>query len=304
VPRFAVEPFKKWWQRRAVVNEGRPRVILWPDTFNNYFMPSTCIAAVEVLEAAGYHVIVPQPSLCCGRPLYDYGFLDRAKKLLQETLRELRDEIEAGTPLVGLEPSCVAVFRDELCNMMPMDQDAKRLSQQTFILSEFLVKRGWHPPHKLPRKVVVHGHCHHKAALEFDKEKKLLDTFVDDYEVLESGCCGMAGAFGYEKEHYDVSQKCGERVLLPEVRQMPKEAIVLTDGFSCREQVQQATDRKPMHFAELCKMALDEHGAPTHDAHPERRYVTPTQPASGLVLYILAFLVVAAIVIGVIFAAR
>jgi len=304
VPRFAVEPFKKWWQRRAVVNEGRPRVILWPDTFNNYFMPSTCIAAVEVLEAAGYHVIVPQPSLCCGRPLYDYGFLDRAKKLLQETLRELRDEIEAGTPLVGLEPSCVAVFRDELCNMMPMDQDAKRLSQQTFILSEFLVKRGWHPPHKLPRKVVVHGHCHHKAALEFDKEKKLLDTFVDDYEVLESGCCGMAGAFGYEKEHYDVSQKCGERVLLPEVRQMPKEAIVLTDGFSCREQVQQATDRKPMHFAELCKMALDEHGAPTHDAYPERRYVTPTQPASGLVLYILAFLVVAAIVIGVIFAAR
>ncbi|HEX6839707.1 MAG TPA: FAD-binding and (Fe-S)-binding domain-containing protein, partial [Polyangia bacterium] len=127
VPRFAVEPFKKWWKRRAVVNEGRPRVILWPDTFNNYFMPSTCIAAVEVLEAAGCHVIVPEPSLCCGRPLYDYGFVDRAKKLLQETLGELCDEIEAGVPLVGLEPSCVAVFRDEMHNLVPNDQDALRL---------------------------------------------------------------------------------------------------------------------------------------------------------------------------------
>ena len=207
-------------------------------------------------------------------------------------------------PVVGLEPSCVAVFRDELCGLLPRDQDAKRLSQQTFILSEFLADRGWHPPHKLDRKVIVHGHCHHKSVLKFDHEKKVLEQFVDDYNVLESGCCGMAGAFGYEKTHYDVSQKCGERVLLPSVREAPKEAIILTDGFSCREQVQQATDRKPMHFAELCKMALDEHGAPTDDAYPERRYVTPTQPASGVLLYVLALLVVIVIAIGVIFAAR
>ncbi len=296
VPRFAVEPFKKWWKRRPPVNEGRPPVLLWPDTFNNYFMPSTCIAAVEVLEAAGYHVLVPKPSLCCGRPLYDYGFLDRAKKLLQQTLRELREPIEAGVPLVGLEPSCVAVFRDEMCNLLPEDEDAKRLAQQTFILSELLAERGWHPPHKLERKVIVHGHCHHKAVLKFDREKQLLDKLLDDYEVLDSGCCGMAGAFGYEKQHYDVAQKCGERVLLPKVRETPKEAIILTDGFSCREQVQQATDRKPMHFAELCKMALDEHGAPTRDEYPERRYVTPTQPASGAFLYVLAILVVVAII--------
>ncbi|HWE26797.1 MAG TPA: FAD-binding oxidoreductase, partial [Polyangia bacterium] len=171
----------------------------------------------------------------------------------------------------------------------------------------FLAERGWHPTHKLARKVVVHGHCHHKAVLKFDQEKALLKKFVDDFDVLDSGCCGMAGAFGYEKEHYEVSQKCGERVLLPAVRDAPKEAIILTDGFSCREQVQQATDRKPMHFAELCKMALDEHGAPTSDAYPERRYVTPTQPASGTLLYVLAgvvVLVVIAIVFGVIFAAR
>jgi Fe-S oxidoreductase len=266
-------------------------------------MPSTCIAAVEVLEAAGCRVIVPEPSLCCGRPLYDFGFVDRAKKLLQETLRELRDEIENGVPLVGLEPSCVAVFRDELRNLFPADQDALRLSQQTFLLSEFLADRGWHPPHRLSRPVIVHGHCHHKAVLKFDREKELMGKFLDHCEVLDSGCCGMAGAFGYEKKHYEVSQQCGERVLLPAVRAADKEAIIVTDGFSCREQVQQATDRKPMHFAELCKMALDEHGAPTHDTYPERRYVTPTQPMSGIFLYILA-LVVVALAFGVIVVAR
>jgi hypothetical protein len=116
----------------------------------------------------------------------------------------------------------------------------------------------------------------------------------------------MAGAFGYEKKHYEVSQACGERVLLPKVREAPKDAVILTDGFSCREQVQQATDRKPMHFAELCKMALDEHGAPTSDAYPERRYVTPTQPASGLLLYVLALIsvVIVIVVIGAIVATR
>jgi FAD/FMN-containing dehydrogenase/Fe-S oxidoreductase len=302
IPRFAVEPFKLWWRRRARVNEGRGKVILWPDTFNNYFMPSTCIAAVEVLEAAGYEVVVPKASLCCGRPLYDYGFLDRAKKLLVETIAELRDDIEEGVPLVGLEPSCVAVFRDEMCNLLPEDQDAMRLRQQTFLLSEFLADRGWHPPRPIARKVIMHGHCHHKAVLDFKKEQTLVGKITDDCEVLDSGCCGMAGAFGYERDHYDVSQKCGERVLLPAVRAADKQAVLVTDGFSCREQIEQATDRKAMHFAELCKMALDEHGAGASaepDAYPERRYVTPTQPASGKLLYVLALLVVvAAIAIG------
>ncbi|HXU73635.1 MAG TPA: FAD-binding and (Fe-S)-binding domain-containing protein [Polyangia bacterium] len=304
VPRFAVEPFKKWWRRRPRVNEGRPKVILWADTFNNYFTPATCIAAVETLEAAGYQVVVPEPSLCCGRPLYDYGFLDRAKKLLRQTLDELRDSIEAGVPVVGLEPSCVAVFRDEMCNLLPQDEDAKRLGSQTFILSEFLADRGWHPPQPIARKVILHGHCHHKAVLGFDKEQKLLQSIAGDVETLDAGCCGMAGAFGYERAHYDVSQKCGERVLLPKVREADKRAVIVTDGFSCREQVQQATDRTPMHFAELCKMALDEHGNASIDAYPERRYVTPTQPASGKLLYAVALLLVlVAVVIGVIVSA-
>jgi Fe-S oxidoreductase len=179
-----------------------------------------------------------------------------------------------------------------MCSLLPEDQDAKRLAQQTFILSEFLADRGWHPTQPLSRKVVVHGHCHHKAVLDFGKEQEVLKKFVADFEVLDGGCCGMAGAFGYEKEHYDISQKCGERVLLPKVRDAAKNAIILTDGFSCREQVEQATDRKPMHFAELCKMALDEAGSPSIDAYPERRYVTPTAPASGVLLYVLAAVIV------------
>ena len=129
-PSFAPETFKAWWRRRAPRNVGRPRVVLWPDTFNNHFHPQTAKAAVEVLEAAGFQVVVPQQSLCCGRPLYDFGMLDTAKGLLREILDALRPEIEAGMPVVGLEPSCVAVFRDELMNLFPMDEDAKRLVGQ------------------------------------------------------------------------------------------------------------------------------------------------------------------------------
>lgn len=302
VPRFAVETFKRWWSRRPIVNEGRPRVLLWPDTFNNYFTPATARAAVEVLEAAGHRVIVPEPSLCCGRPLYDYGFLGRAKKQLHQILETLADEIAAGTPLVGLEPSCVSVFRDEMCNLLPRDQDAKRLAQQSFTLAEFLVERGFRPPRPLPRSAIVQGHCHHQALLKFDREEKLLRALVDDVEVLDAGCCGMAGAFGYERAHYDVSQACGERALLPAVRAAAPTTIVVADGFSCREQVQQATERTPLHTAELLKMALDEARAPSDDEFPERRYVTPTQPMSGVLLYVVVGLLVA-LAIGVIVAA-
>ena len=125
-------------QRASARNRLQPRVLLWADTFNNYFLPSTAKAAVEVLEAAGFRVLVPQANLCCGRPLYDFGMLDRAEALLLEILDQLEPEIEAGIPVVGLEPCCVAVFRDELVNLFPHDERAQALSKQTFLLSEFL----------------------------------------------------------------------------------------------------------------------------------------------------------------------
>src|SRR5207253_6746905 len=168
IPKFAPRTFRQWFRKRGgnhVRSNGdsnRPSVILWPDTFNNHFHPETAQAAVEVLEAAGYQVMVPEQSLCCGRPLYDYGFLDTAEKLLRQILDTLRPQIEAGIPLVGLEPSCVAVFRDELTNILAHDEDAKRLAGQSFMLSEFLEQKAkdFQPP-KLQRKAVVHGHCHH-----------------------------------------------------------------------------------------------------------------------------------------------
>jgi FAD/FMN-containing dehydrogenase/Fe-S oxidoreductase len=256
IPLFAPQTFKRWFQLRGPRNIGKPQVILWPDTFNNHFHPETAIAAVEVLEAAGYQVIVPEPALCCGRPLYDYGFLDLAERLLRQVLETLRPQIEAGIPLVGLEPSCVAVFRDELKNLIPNDEDAKRLVQQSYLLSEFLEKQAHYQPPKLQRKALVHGHCHHKAIMKMHDEEALLSKLGLDFQVLDSGCCGMAGAFGFEKDHYDVSIKAGERVLLPAVRQADQETLLIADGFSCREQIEQTTDRRALHVAQVLQMAI------------------------------------------------
>jgi Fe-S oxidoreductase len=172
-------------------------------------------------------------------------------------LETLKPEIEAGTPVVGLEPSCVSVFRDELTNLFPNDENAQRLRRQFYMLSEFLVKEApdFHLP-TLKAKAVVHGHCHHQNIMQMDDEKKVLDDLGLDYNLLDSGCCGMAGAFGFEKEHYDVSIKVGERVLLPAVRQTGEETLLVTDGFSCHEQIAQQTGRKALHIAELLQMAL------------------------------------------------
>lgn len=257
MPAFAPENFKSWFHRRAARNDGNARVILWPDTFNNYFHPDTAKAAVEVLEDAGFRVIVPEADLCCGRPLYDYGMLDAAKRWLGQILVALRSEIQAGTPMVGLEPSCIAVFRDELLELFPQDVDAQRLSKQTFTLAEFLERHApdYKPP-KLLRRALVHGHCHQKSVLKFDRDQELLKKIGLELEVPDSGCCGMAGAFGFEKDHYEVSIACGERVLLPAVRKSAHDTLIIADGFSCREQIRQTTDRHALHLAEVIQMAL------------------------------------------------
>jgi FAD/FMN-containing dehydrogenase/Fe-S oxidoreductase len=290
-PAFAPESFKAWFARRPVRHRGKDRVLLWPDTFNNYFHPETAKAAVEVLEDAGFQVIVPRQDLCCGRPLYDYGMLDRAKHWLAQILESLGEEIEAGTPMIGLEPSCTAVFRDELTEMFPQDQNAQRLCKQTYTLAEFLMKRtqGYRVP-KLRRTALVHGHCHHKAIMKLICETELLREMGIDFRELESGCCGMAGAFGFEKEHYPVSIACGERVLLPEVRNAGKETLIVADGFSCREQIRQATDRRGLHLAQVLKMAIDEGGRGPIGNYPERRYITPEPglPSGRMVLFCIA----------------
>ncbi|HOK47421.1 MAG TPA: heterodisulfide reductase-related iron-sulfur binding cluster, partial [Bryobacteraceae bacterium] len=281
MPKFATRTFKEWFRTHTPKNAGGPKVILWPDTFNNYFHPRTAQAAVEVLEAAGYHVLVPRKDLCCGRPLYDFGMLDTAERMLATTLETLRPAIHDGTPMVGLEPSCVVVFRDELRNLFPEDIDAGRLAQQTFTLSEFLNNaQGYRPP-SFHRKAVVHGHCHHKAIMKMDADEKLMKAIGLDFEILDSGCCGMAGSFGFESSKYDISVKCGERVLLPAVRNAAKDTLIIADGFSCREQIEQLTDRRALHLAQVLQMALRE-GAqgPCHD-YPEREYLEDLGPAAN-----------------------
>ena len=231
-------------------------MILWADTFTDHFEPAIPRAAVAVLEQAGFQVAVPEKSLCCGRPLYDYGMLPTAKRLLRRIIGTLRPAIEEGTPVVGLEPSCVAVFRDELPNLFPHDEDAQRLSRQTYTIGEFLAEHGYRPP-SLRGKALVHGHCHHKAVMGLEGEKALLDGLGLDYRLLDSGCCGMAGSFGFERDKYQVSMAVGERVLLPAVREADQNTLIITDGFSCREQIRQATRRRPLHLAEVLEMAID-----------------------------------------------
>ena len=273
MPRFANSLFTDWFRRRSLRNISYPKVILWPDTFSNNFNPEIAKAAVEVLEHAGYQIKIPDTSLCCGRPLYDFGMLDEARATLKHTLAALRADIAAGTPIIGLEPSCISVFRDEMVNLLGKDnQDAQKLKAQTFLFSEFLInKADYHPP-QLNRKALVHGHCHHKSILKFDSEAELLKRSGLDYQILDSGCCGMAGSFGFEADKYDVSVTIAERVLLPAIRNAAKDTLIITDGFSCYQQIEGLTGRKALHIAEVLRMAIKENAAQKGETHSPQIY--------------------------------
>lgn len=260
MPRFASQTFRNWYfsqKPRNTERKDRKRVILWTDTFNNYFHPETAKAAVEVLEAAGFEVIVPRQKLCCGRPLYDFGMLDRAKSYLRKVLQALEEEIRSGTAIVGLEPSCISVFREELLNFFPRQENARRLAQRAMMLGEFLQREA--PDFDIPklnRKAKVQMHCHHQSVLGVSGDEELLKKAGLDFEILDSGCCGMAGSFGFEKENYDVSIACAERVLIPEVKSAAKDTLIIANGFSCREQIADLSRKKPMHLAQVLRLAL------------------------------------------------
>ena len=276
LPRLAPVSFQRWAQRnhvpqleREVGSESKSaadklrEVILWADTFSNYFHPETARAALAVLREAGFKVRVSRQHLCCGRPLYDFGMLDAAKTYLQRVMEALRKQIDAGLPIVVLEPSCASVFRDELRNLFPTDERANRLRSQIFLLSEFLEHHApdYQPP-RLSRKVLLHGHCHQKALMKMNDEESLLRRMGADLQSIDSGCCGMAGPFGFEKDKYAISQAVGERVLLPAVRHTPSETLIVSNGFSCREQILQATGRQAIHLAEAIQLAMGRRETP------------------------------------------
>jgi FAD/FMN-containing dehydrogenase/Fe-S oxidoreductase len=262
-PPFARETFRDWFgaRRAPVPRPGARRVLVWPDTFTNFFEPAVGRAAVEVLEATGHEVVLPERMLCCGRPLYDYGMLDLARRQLRQLLGALHDELAAGTPVVTLEPSCGAVFRDELVSMLPHDDDAKRLARQTCSLAELLAEAvpGWTPDGVRGRRALVHLHCHQKATSDTSCDLALLERLGLETEVLDSGCCGVAGSFGYEPgEPYEISVKAGERVLLPAVRAAADDTLLVTDGFSCRSQIAHGSGRGSLHLAQVARMAMED----------------------------------------------
>jgi len=267
VPRLARSSFRQWALRRGTPTVGDTRersaaangdaeIILWVDTFNNYFYPQTSRAALDVLTRAGFRVAIPRVHLCCGRPLYDFGFLDHARDYLERILLALGPDLDAGRSIVVLEPSCASVFRDELRNLFPDDPRADRLRRQTFLLSEFLEHHapGYAPP-RLAGTVLLHGHCHHKALMKMTDEESLLRKMGVALESIDAGCCGMAGPFGFGAETFAVSQAIGERVLFPAVRRAPPETLIVSDGFSCREQIAQSTGRRALHLADVIQLA-------------------------------------------------
>jgi FAD/FMN-containing dehydrogenase/Fe-S oxidoreductase len=252
MPRYAEVTFVDWFGRhRPRHPEGR-RVVLFPDTFTNFFRPEAAVAATLALEEAGFRVAIPRRSLCCGRPLYDWGMLDTAKRLLRQACGTLAREVRAGVPVVVLEPACAAAFRDELGNLFPEDETAQRLAHQTLLFSELIDREGerFPLPH-LQRRAVVHFHCHHKAVLKTEAEERVLRQLGLDLTLPPAGCCGMAGSFGFESDKYELSMKAAEEVLLPAVREAAPQTLIIADGFSCHEQIEQAAARPTKHLAEV-----------------------------------------------------
>nr|WP_274389656.1 FAD-binding and (Fe-S)-binding domain-containing protein [Paraburkholderia tagetis] len=259
LPVFARRTFRSM-VRDMPTKEAGPagKVILWVDTFNDHFSPDVAIAAVKVLEWLGYEVVLPRRRLCCGRPLYDYGLVDRARALLETAVVELSPEIAAGVPVVGLEPGCLSVFKDELLKQLPDNRAAAKLSEQTHLFSDFVARADVEWP-RLDADVVVHGHCHQKSVFGMNGEKVLLDKIGVRWSLLDTGCCGMAGSFGFNTEHYELSMKIAEDSLLPKLRKASPDAWVVTNGFSCKEQIA-ATGKHSIHMAELMFRAVEQAG--------------------------------------------
>jgi FAD/FMN-containing dehydrogenase/Fe-S oxidoreductase len=256
LPKFSERPFTKDYRSPATAGGDRPAVMLWPDTFTNYLDAGVPGSAKRVLEALGYDVRLPGKPLCCGRPLYDYGFLDKARKRLEQTMSALEPAIQEGIPVVGVEPSCMSVFRDELLNFFPNDERAQWLAENTRLLPDFLNQLDLDQWPTLEGEVLLHGHCHQKAFDGMDGTRAVLEKLGLTVSTPDTGCCGMAGGFGFDADKYEVSQRIAEDVLLPAVRNSKESTFVVSDGFSCREQIERGTDRTVLHSAQLLERAF------------------------------------------------
>jgi Fe-S oxidoreductase len=258
-PAFATESLQSWFASRGPSRSSAPsrgRVLIWPDTFTNYFHPQVGKAAVAVLEDAGWEVDVPQGALCCGLTWISTGQLKTAKRRLRRTVETVAPHVRDGGLVVGLEPSCTTVFRSDAPDLLPNDRDVLRLRDHTVTFAELLTghTEGWSPPRPSTNvNALAQVHCHQHAVLGWDADEQLLHDAGVDVERLDSGCCGLAGNFGFTAGHGEVSEALAEQVLLPRLRAADEGTVVLADGFSCRTQIDQLDSggHQGVHLAEL-----------------------------------------------------
>ncbi len=272
LPRFAARSLRSSLRRRPVSqprqggggagvgpvpsSPGR-RVVLWPDSFTSYLAPEVGLAAVALLEDAGFEVVLPRGPVCCGLTWISTGQLGVAQRVLRRSLRSLDGHLRAGVPVVFLEPSCLAVFRHDGVALLAGDKGAQLARGLTFTLAELLARYApaWSPP-QVGGDALVQTHCHQHAVIGFEADRALMEAAGISATVPDSGCCGLAGNFGFERGHFEVSRAAGERVLLPAVRAAAADTLIVADGFSCRTQIEQGTDRTPRHLAQVLASAL------------------------------------------------
>ena len=301
LPRFAVQPFTHWFAERAAARAGgqlgapartpppaqlnggaqraKPKpsangspaggsaaaplsVVLFNDTFNTYNDPEVAIAATEVLEAAGYQVVLPG-HWCCGRPMVSKGLVEQARAAARSTVERLHPLVAQGMPVVGLEPSCILTLKDEYLSLLPGDARVQEVADAVYTFEEFVAAEAEAGRFSLPfraegGRVLLHGHCHQKALVGTGPSHRVLELAGFTVEEVDSGCCGMAGSFGYEAEHLEVSLAMAERRLLPAVRAADEATVIAAAGTSCRHQIAHGCTREALHPAQILRNALAE----------------------------------------------
>ena len=265
LPPFASQSFTQWFRARGgspATNATRGQVLLFPDTFTNYNYPHLGMAATKLLERMGYQVVIP-PQKCCGRPLLSKGMFDKARSNARFNVDNVYPYIEKGAKMVGLEPSCILSFRDDYLDLLEGESRARVVAQHTMLIEEFVLHAQEQdgniaPFTKGPGKVLFHGHCHQKALVGTQPAMEVLRSIPGcDAQEIKSGCCGMAGAFGFEKEHFQISMDIGEQTLFPAIRSHQGEFTVMSEGVSCRQQIGDSTGVRAKHLVEVLAEALE-----------------------------------------------
>jgi Fe-S oxidoreductase len=255
LPLFANESLTDWFQKRSPLGNGsKGEVVLFHDTFNTFNTPSVAMDATRILEHGGYRVVLSNKD-CCGRPLISKGMLNEAKKNATTNVERLVPYAQKGIPIVGLEPSCLLTLRDEYPDLL-RSEAARQVASQSFLLEEFLLREreAGRLSFSFPRngrRALLHGHCHQRALAGTGMTVAMLRWAGYDVDEVDSGCCGMAGSFGYEKEHYELSLAIGKLRLAPAVRDVGPEVELVAPGISRRQQIDPLTGRKARHPAEL-----------------------------------------------------